>query len=165
MKIKFDLNGNPPTQNEIDALKQELVVSIKKIKMVSYIIGLPCIVVGFLLGLPGNPSFGAFITPIFGVIMMTYVAVATSNIEDVEYLGFNNLGEVENLSEIKPDYAKTLLILCEKYTELEAYRLKVIQTGRKLTNGEFKMMRRWVEENQKKELLHKLHTPTVVSNK
>lgn len=60
MKIKFDLNGNPPTQTEIDVLKQELVVSIKKIKMVSYIIGLPCIIVGFLLGLPGNTFWGAF---------------------------------------------------------------------------------------------------------
>lgn len=69
-----------------------------------------------------------------------------------------------NLKDIEPDSCEFALSLCKKYPEIELYRQKVITLGRKLTNGEYQMMKAWAENAPAVHAFEILHSSDLLIN-
>lgn len=144
MKNIFDLDKNPPTQAEIDEFKKIILASKRKTKSLCLgIIGFPCVFYSLKQGV-----IGVVATVLLILVILIYVYF------------FTGKKITEDLSIIYSFNCEQALVFCDKYPQLETYRRKVIESGRKLTNGEFKMMKKYVvEENTKRpDYFEKLHS-------
>lgn len=147
MKIIFDLDENPPTQAEIDEFKKTFLASKRKTKWLFFSIIFPCLILSFKPGVVGDVSIFLF----FLVLLIYHLASYTFPTE-------NNI--IKDLSIIYSCKCEYTLDLCDRFPELETYRRKVIESGRKLTNGECEMMKKYEIEKKTKrpDYFEKLHS-------
>lgn len=146
MKINFDINNTPPTQGKIDEVRNRLEKYSSAIRR-SWPLGL---LVVFGSGYLGWSLFHWLMTYIVTTVSPGYVSFMAFMISIVvsgqlliignKWLGYCDT-EIDRLSVIDPYVAEEALRLAKAHSAIELYRIEVVRSGRRLTNGEFRAMK------------------------
>jgi hypothetical protein len=152
--MKFAIDKEPPAKPEIDKelkkvkFKEKLsyapFLSVIIFLMADFIVGLNC----------------ANLTKTTSLVMIPLLVIAYwfwSRIVNFEQ-------QRNDLAEIYKVYCNHTGELCDKYPEVDEYRRKVIESGRKLTQGEYWMLKVWTIDHICTKTIKKHHTINPTTN-
>lgn len=151
MKINFDINNTPPTQGEIDDVRIRLEKYSSTARRYWPLVFLVSIGAGYLgWGLvhwlmtlgpttvhPGVVFFVASIGAIAGAGNLLFIANCWLE---------GCTAEIKRLSVIDSSVADEALRLTQAHTAIEHYRIEVVRSGRRLTNGEYLAMKKFSDD-------------------
>ena len=144
--MKWDLNGVPVSSEQIDAQRVKLNSLLRWSSWAPSTV--PPVLLGVLVWLSWGTSASLSVValiipiPVFFVIVVWRGTLSAS---------------VEALSEIDSSRVKRALDLVRTHPDLDEFRLRVIASGRKLTNGELDEMEAAVEQEGPRNAVDLLH--------
>ncbi len=140
--MKFTIDKQPPTKKEIKEEQQKIIQKILKLNLLFFSIITVIIFINIRLAIINHEKF--FIAYSVFIFMVLSVMAIYNFIYERRLQKYRSL--MDELSDISaPTEHYYSLTFCKKYSELEQYRKKVLQT-RNLTRGEFLMMEEWSQK-------------------
>jgi hypothetical protein len=153
--MKFRIEKEPPTQEEIDKEIRDVKFKHKSIRigiLAIWIVALIITIYDFIAASGDD----IFYYGLFAIFLFSVHYVISDEIP-----GFI-IKNIPRLLDIDPEYCDSALAICGECPALDEYRQKVIASGRKLTNGEYEMMKEYAEKAQAATSFEKLHSPTQI---